>query len=180
MGNGQIAGLYAGAGSIVAPGHSPGCITSTQDISIAGTYQVQVGGTDPCTGYDQLKVTGAVNINSPGALDVTLYNGFVPKVGQAYTIIDNDAADAVIGTFAGIAEGGTYTNQGVTYSVTYKGGDGNDVVLTVTAVDASKLPKKPNTGLLLVSAHPMISLGASVLAAGLLYGASRRVKTVRR
>lgn len=181
MGGGQIAGLYAAPGSIVAPGHSPGCISSTQGITLSGTYQVQVGGTDPCTGYDQLKVIGTVTLDSANSvLDVSLWNGFVPKVGQAYTIIDNDASDIVSGTFKGITEAGTYTNQGVTYSVTYKGGDGNDVVLTVTAVDASKLPKKPNTGLLLVAAHPMVSLGASVIAAGMLYGASRRVKTVRR
>ena len=180
MGNGQVAGLFADTGSIVAPGHSPGCITSANGITIHGTYQEQVGGTDPCTGYDQLKVIGGVNLDGVGILEVTPYNGFVPKVGQSYTIIDNDLVDAVTGTFAGIAEGGAYTNQGVTYSVTYKGGDGNDVVLTVTKVDASALPAKPNTGLLLVAAHPMISLGASVIAAGLLYGASRRVKTVRR
>jgi fibronectin-binding autotransporter adhesin len=188
-------GILEGTGTVktqltvygtIAPGHSPGCMTvgtgtagDVFTIGNTGTYKVDVGGTTPCTGYDQVKVLGAVDVTG-GTLVASLYNSYVPKVGEAYTIIDNDAADAVAGTFVGIAEGGTYTNEGITYSVTYKGGDGNDVVLTVTKVDASKLPAKPNTGLLLVAAHPMISLGASVIAAGLLYGASRRVKTVRR
>jgi hypothetical protein len=184
QGSGQVNGFYANAGSILSPGHSPGCINSTQNVTIYGTYKVDIGGTIPCSGYDQLNVIGTVTLSNSsgnaGILTAAPYNGYVPKVGEAYTIISNDGTDVVIGTFAGIAEGGAYTNQGVTYSVTYKGGDGNDVVLTVTKVDASALPKKPNTGLLLVAAHPMISLGASVIAAGLLYGASRRVKTVRR
>ncbi len=200
--DGTRSSVYVGAGGIlegsgtvktqltvygtIAPGHSPGCMTvgtgtagDAFTIGNTGTYKVDVGGTTPCTGYDQVKVLGAVDVTG-STLVASLYNGYVPKVGESYTIIDNDLVDAVMGTFAGIAEGGTYTNEGTTYSVTYKGGDGNDVVLTVTNVDASKLPAKPNTGLLLVAAHPMISLGASVVAAGLLYGASRRVKTVRR
>ena len=167
------------SGGIVAPGHSPGCL-NTGNLTLNGTYQVQIGGTDPCTGYDQIKVTGTVDVNG-ATPDITLYNNFVPVIGQSYTIINNDGTDPVTGLFAGLAEGGTITNQGVTYSVTYKGGDGgNDVVLTVTAVNGSKLPGKPNTGLQLVSAHPMVSLGSSVIAAVLLYAASRRVKTARR
>src|SRR5262249_10165724 len=49
-------------------------------------------------------------------------------------LIANDGTDAVTGTFAGIAEGGTVTVKGTTFTVSYKGGDGNDVALTVTAV----------------------------------------------
>ena len=166
-------------GGIIAPGHSPGCL-NTGNLTLNGTYQVQIGGTDPCTGYDQIKVTGTVDVNG-ATPDISLYNNFVPVIGQSYTIISNDGTDPVTGLFAGLAEGGTITNQGVTYSVTYKGGEGgNDVVLTVTAVNGSKLPGKPNTGLMLVSAHPMVSLGSSVIAAVLLYAASRRVKAIRR
>lgn len=175
MGNGTTTYLLANAGSIVAPGHSPGCLT-TDNLALSGTYQVQVGGTDACTGYDQLKVTsGATVVDVTGAtLDVSLYNGFVPKVGQSYTIISNASSTAVNGTFTGIAEGGTYTNQGVTYKVTYVGGAGHDVVLTVTAIDASKLPSKPDTGLMLVTGHPMIAFGTSVAAAIVLIGAARK------
>ena len=178
LGSGTIAGnLYVADGAIVAPGHSPGCLTVGAGFSLSGTYQVDVGGTTACTGYDQIKVTGVVSLDSTNSvLQATLYNGFVPKVGESYTIIDNDAADPVSGTFSGITEGGTYVNQGVTYTVTYIGGDGNDVVLTVTAVDASKLPAKPNTGFALVAAHPLVTLGTSILAAAALIVASRKLK----
>ncbi len=172
-GTGTLGALFEAKGGVVAPGHSPGCLTSG-DLSLAGTYQAEIGGTDPCTGYDQLKVTGAVDITG-STLDATLYGGFVPKVGQSYIIISNDAADAVTGTFTGIAEGGTYTNQGVTYSVTYKGGDGNDVVLTVKSVDSAAVPKKPDTGFALVAAHPIVSFLGSTIAALSLIVLARRL-----
>lgn len=177
-GTGTVGALIVAQGGIVAPGHSPGCL-NTGDLTLSGTYQAEIGGTDPCTGYDQIKVTGTVDVTN-ATLDATLYNGFVPKVGQSYTIISNDGTDAVTGTFAGIAEGGSYTNQGVTYSVTYKGGDGNDVVLTVTAVDASKLPAKPNTGFKLVAAHPMAALVTTTIAALMLVAAARRLSPAKR
>lgn len=174
-------------GGIVAPGHSPGCITagdgshSYDGLTLDGVYQVEIGGTTPCTGYDQLKVGGTVSLSSStSSFTATLYNGFVPKVGQSYTIIDNDGTDAVAGTFAGIAEGGTYTNQGVTYTVTYKGGDGNDVVLTVKSIDASKLPKAPNTGMQLVMAHPIIGLAFTTVAALGMVVIARRLKPAQR
>ena len=49
-----------------------------------------------------------------------------------FTIINNDGADAVSGTFNGLAEGGTITFNTVTLYITYTGGDGNDVVLQLT------------------------------------------------
>ena len=39
-------------------------------------------------------------------------------------------ADAVSGTFAGLAEGASFAHGSSSYSISYVGGDGNDVVLT--------------------------------------------------
>lgn len=177
-GTGTVGTLTVENGGVVAPGHSPGCL-GTGSLTLTGTYQVEIGGTTACSEYDQLNVTGTVDVSN-GKITATIVNGFVPKVGQSFTIINNDASDAVTGTFQGIAEGGSYTNDGVTYSVTYKGGDGNDVVLTVTAVDASLLPKTPNTGFQLIATHPLVSLLATTLAAGSLVLASRQLKPVAR
>src|SRR5204863_6874426 len=60
-------------------------------------------------------------------------SAFNPATGNTFTIIDNDLADAVGGTFSGLAGGATFTaTTGGTssYKITYVGGDGNDVVLT--------------------------------------------------
>ncbi|MDB5175580.1 MAG: hypothetical protein JWM81_438 [Candidatus Saccharibacteria bacterium] len=177
-GHGTVGVLYVGAGAILAPGNSPGCLT-TGNFTLSGTLQEEIGGTDPCTGYDQVKVTGTVDVTG-GTLTPSLYNGFVPKTGQSYTIIDNDGSDAVTGTFTGLDEGAAVTLGGVTYNITYKGGDGNDVVLTTAAVDAAILPKTPDTGMQLIAAHPMMAFGASAIAGLGLLIAARRLKPATR
>lgn len=177
-GTGTVGVLTIDAGGNLAPGLSPGCLNSG-NLTLSGTYQFEVGGTTACSGYDQIKVTGTVNV-SGGTLEATLYNGFVPSVGQSYTIIDNDGVDAVTGTFDGIAEGGEYTNQGVTYTITYEGGDGNDVVLTVARVNESELPGAPDTGLKLFMANPLIALTAATLAAGAILFAQKRLQKTHR
>ncbi len=176
MGTGTVGILTVDAGGILAPGHSPGCMNSG-NFTLVGTYQVQIGGTTACTEYDQMKVTGTVTLNDSGVppvagtLDVSRFNGFKPSKGQTFTIIDNDAADAVTGTFANLPEGATFTVDGYVFAISYKGGDGNDVVLTVQNV-----PATPNTGFGLVAAHPGVTLGLTILLAGSIFGIAQRTR----
>ena len=51
----------------------------------AGTLDVQIGGTDSGSQYDQLAVTGATQLS--GSLTITLSNGFSPAVGNTFSII---------------------------------------------------------------------------------------------
>lgn len=174
-GTGTVGVLDIATGGILAPGHSPGCINSG-NFSLTGTYQAEIGGTTACSGYDQTIVTGTVDVTG-GTITPSLYNGFVPSVGQSSTVINNDGSDAVTGTLSGVAQGGTISNDGVTYSVSYTGGDGNDVVLTVTAVNATQLPKSPNTGFKLLANNPLLVLAITMSAALSLAYASHRIKT---
>jgi autotransporter-associated beta strand protein len=177
-GDGTVGALFVDTGGIVAPGHSPGCLNSS-DLTLNGTYQAEIGGTTACTDYDQLNVTGAVDL-SGSTLDASIVNGFVPKVGQSFTIINNDGSDPITGTFAGLAQGATFTSDGVTFSITYSGGsNNNDVVLTVTNVNGSQLPSKPNTGFQLIFSHPLLSLGTSTMVALTLVFIARRLKPVK-
>ena len=57
-----------------------------------------------------------------------------PAIGDTFTIINNDGSDAVTGTFDGLAQGATITDGNVTFTISYTGGNGNDVVLTTTDV----------------------------------------------
>lgn len=174
-------------GGIVAPGHSPGCLT-TNNLIVNGTYQAEIGGNQPCTGYDQIVVTGgssgpivatttAVDVTN-GTLDTSLVNSFVPAVGDSFRIVNNQSSDAVTGIFAGLPEGTTFTTQGVTYRISYVGGDGNDIVLTVTNVSgaAAALPKAPNTGFRLVLENPMTTLGIITLISLVISLIARRIK----
>jgi hypothetical protein len=135
-GSGSAGAVTVDSGGVVAPGSSPG-VLNTGDFSLnaGATLTTQIGGTTVGTQYDQINVTGSVTLG--GALSLELINGFDPAFGNTFTIIHNDAADAVGGTFAGIAEGGTLVLGFETFKVTYTGGDGNDVV--VTAGEAASL-----------------------------------------
>ncbi len=95
----------------------------------AGSFlRVQLAGTAPGSGYHQIKVTGSVNLTSAKLL-ATL--GFTPVDSGVFTIIDNDGTDPIVGTFDGLPEGGTITLGGLPYTISYVGGDGNDVTLSV-------------------------------------------------
>ena len=65
-----------------------------------------------------------------GNIQAMRYERFRPQFGQSYVIINNDGVDPVSGTFSGLAEGASFISGGVSYSVSYTGGDGNDVVLS--------------------------------------------------
>ena len=82
-------------------------------------------GTTPGTQHDQIDVTGTVNINNATLnIDDT---GYTAVGNETFVLIDNDAADAITGTFNGLAEGATLTVGGRTFVISYVGGDGNDV-----------------------------------------------------
>src|SRR5262249_197908 len=65
----------------VAPGHSPGCLSSG-DLSFeaSGTYEFEIGGKTVCTQYDQIKVTGVVAAG--GTLSTAIVNNFKPAKGD--------------------------------------------------------------------------------------------------
>lgn len=162
-GTGRACAVTVAAGGTIAPGHSPGCLT-TGNLSLAGTYAAEIAGTVACSDYDQLQTAGTVAVG--GALNVSLLNGFSPGIGSAFTLISNDGIDPVTGTFTGLPEGATLTVGSTTFKISYVGGDGNDVTLT-----AVKLPGLPNTGhplsvpALLLVVVGAISFGGLVLAA---------------
>lgn len=170
-------GLMVYPGGTVAPGMSPGCLTS-DTLYLSGVYQFELGGTDPCTGYDQLIVNNASSAatavtltNSTSVLSTSRYNGYTPNQGQSFVIINQAGSAAVSGNFKDLPEGATFTQNGVVFKITYKGGTGNDVVLTV-----QNQPTAPDTGFALASANPLLTLGATAGAALLLLGMARKTR----
>ena len=134
---------------VVSPGNSsPGKITISEyfDIEDGGVYKAKILNKDH---YDQTSVEQSVNLNG-GSLDLTYLEGGVIKKGDTFTIIDNKGPISVQGTFKDLPEGAEITAGGVTFKISYVGGDGNDIVLTALndspAPKSSKAPKVPNTG----------------------------------
>jgi hypothetical protein len=114
----------------LAAGASPGQVVVTGDMILTGddTLEVEIDGGTAGSDYDQWVVNGAVTLGG-ATLDIVL--GYQPLPGTSFVIIDNDSSDAVNGTFAGLAEGATFDIDGLSFGISYVGGDGNDVVLTV-------------------------------------------------
>ena len=51
--------------------------------------------------------------------------------GTSFTVISNTSATPISGTFSNLPDGSTITMGSNTYLVSYEGGDGNDLTLTV-------------------------------------------------
>jgi fibronectin-binding autotransporter adhesin len=81
------------------------------------------------TSYDQVSTPG-VTLGS-STLELNIASGLTFTPGQALVLISNTGASAISGTFAGLAQGGTVTADGYSFTVNYAGGDGNDFELDV-------------------------------------------------
>jgi len=130
-GNGSITGNVSNSGQ-VNPGTSPGLIDITGNYmqSAAGVLHVDLNGLAPGAQFDQLNLVGTVAL--AGTLNVVV--GYSPTAGDSFVLINNDGIDLVSGTFNGLPEGATFPSDGVRFRISYAGGTGNDVVLTVDAV----------------------------------------------
>lgn len=102
-------------------------VTGALTLASSATLGMGLDGTTAGTLYHQVSVTGAVSLTGS---TLSLSGSYTPGVSDSFTLIDNDGADAVTGTFSGLAEGATVTFNGQTLRITYVGGTGNDVVLS--------------------------------------------------
>jgi fibronectin-binding autotransporter adhesin len=95
------------------------------------TFSFEIGGITPGTQHDQILMDGgySADINS-AALVVQLANNFSPTPGQTFRIIDKSAGGPTLRNFAGKPEGSSFQTAGFNWTITYAGGDGNDVILT--------------------------------------------------
>ncbi len=134
-GTGSVSDVFLPTGAFVAPGVGGSGMLSTRDINFTGgTYSLQIGS---AISYDQINVTGLVNLTNNSPLSITL--GYQPSIGDSFAIVLNNLTDAVNGpglfSYLGtpLTEGASFTaTSGIfsqEFSITYVGGDGNDIVL---------------------------------------------------
>lgn len=121
-GAGAVAAEVTNAGS-VSPGQSAGIlnITGSYTQSAAGMLAIELGGTTAGAQHDRLAITGFAALG--GSLQLSLINGFVPAVGNTFTIL---TAASISGTFATV----TFTNlpPSLSASVSYSS---NSVVVSI-------------------------------------------------
>lgn len=108
---------------------------TTKNLSLdkASTFVAFIDGAMVGT-QSLLTVLGTVNLGGcelKGELEITAtYN---PAIGTKFILVNNNLADPIAGTFNDLPEGSSFKFCGRRWTITYKGGDGNDVVLTLNS-----------------------------------------------
>ena len=142
LSGGRLLGQLAEVGPLTATGGTiypffggPSTLDVSGSLSLnsAATIEVSFGKDSNGTATaSMLDVAGAVNL---GGSNLELNSFFAaPQAGDQVTIINNDGTDPVVGTFGSLPEGASFAFGNATLQISYQGGDGNDVVLRVTAV----------------------------------------------
>lgn len=121
---GSLASAVTVNGGTFAPQGTPST-SGGLNVTSGGRFEVRINGPTPGTQYDRLTAGNSVTLG--GALDIVAGSGLV--AGTDFTILNKTSAGAVSGTFAGLPGGSHFTSGGYTWTITYTGGDGNDVVL---------------------------------------------------
>jgi autotransporter-associated beta strand protein len=126
--SGSLAGPLTVNGGILAPQGLP-ATASDFALNAGGTFQARVTGSTDGTQYDQFAAGGTVTLAGP--LDLAAGPGLAP--GTSFRILNKTSAGPVSGTFSGKPESSVFTDDGYPWIISYVGGDGNDVVLTLAA-----------------------------------------------
>lgn len=125
----NLADIVIEAGGTIDPGPLDGLFfppstmgtISATSLSLGGTYNCDISGDV----VDTIIVSGPVSLSGP--LNLVMRKG--GQTANSFTIIDNRGAAPVSGTFSGLPEGASVQAGGSTFTISYRGGDGNDVVL---------------------------------------------------
>jgi autotransporter-associated beta strand protein len=133
QGIGVIDSIGFGGNGVVAPGASPGILTCNNLLNTSGSgiLEMELDGPTPGPGgYDHLNVNGIVTLSG---ITLRVRANFIANTNQQFVLIDNQSANAVQGTFNGLAQNATVTAADQIFRISYFGRDGNDVVLTKIA-----------------------------------------------
>jgi hypothetical protein len=136
-GNGAIAGaVTVGTGSGKGAFLSPGKAQNTAVLTLLNSLTFNADGGYRCglnsdtASSDEVFVNG-VTINSGAQFLSADAGASALTPGIVLTVISNTVATPINGTFANLPDGSTITVGPNTFQVSYSGGDGNDLTLTV-------------------------------------------------
>jgi autotransporter-associated beta strand protein len=142
-GRGHVSTITANVGGILSPGSGGMALnvalhSGNVALNPATTFRTLLTSATIGLESHKLNVTGTVNLGG-STLKIDLFSGFRPGPGFRFVIIENDGTDPIVGTFNGLPEGGSTIADGLAFTVSYVGGDANDVELTRTRLPPSVL-----------------------------------------
>ena len=120
-GLGTVEPALEATGGRVQPGLSSGIlkVAGSYAPSSNGTLEVEIGGTAPGSGHDQLDVGTTASLG--GTLHIVTPSSFTPTPGQSFTILKCGAIDCRSGQFDNVQ--GTIVGSGQEYQVRYNATD---------------------------------------------------------
>jgi hypothetical protein len=142
-GRGAISGaVTVNSGANLAPGATGNGSTAILDtgaltLASGSNFSLDLNGNVAGTSYDQVNVTGTVNLGLITGSNLVLNSVSGLTVGDTLFIVENDGIDPVTGTFAGLANGATFSSGSDTFQIFYNAsgqGGGNDIELAVESV----------------------------------------------
>ena len=91
-------------GGTVEPGQSPGILDATSLVMNAGTsLAIELGGTQPGAGYDQVNLSLTQNFSAGGSVDISEINGFDSGLcGQVFEILSWNSTNSGPANFTGL------------------------------------------------------------------------------
>ena len=137
-GTGQIAGpVIVGNGTDSGASLSPGLNSSipaalslqrTLTFRSLAAYKVTL---DSATATADAVIAKGVTIESGAVAFINDIGTDTIALGTVFIIIGNTSASPIAGTFANLGDNSSFTLNGNNFLVSYEGGDGNDLTLTV-------------------------------------------------
>jgi hypothetical protein len=118
-GNGNIGAVNFSSGSKIAPGDVIGSLNLTGGLFSPGAIlELDITGTTGGTTHDRLVLSGGLDItNSVLALQLGAFNP--ADFTDQFTIILNNGASPVTGTFQGLPNGATFAQGGQIWQISY-------------------------------------------------------------
>jgi autotransporter-associated beta strand protein len=153
-GTGTIAGTVtigtgSGSGAFISPGTGPGTLTIQNALTLNSdaTYKFELNSSNAVA--DKIVANG-LTISGANFSFTDLGSGKL-ALNTVFTIIDNTSALPISGLFSNLADNSTFVNNGNTYQVSYEGGTGNDLTLTVVPEPSATVLASLGFGVLIVA-----------------------------
>jgi hypothetical protein len=135
-GNGQIvvgAVTLVGSPANLQPGNAPGTIGTLTIVSSLtfqndSIYNVDI---DTVAATADSVIAQGVTLGNSARINLLLQGSSPIPVGTVFTIINNTSSAPISGVFSNLPDGGSIIIGGNTFHVSYEGGDGNDLTLTL-------------------------------------------------
>ena len=129
---GSLASQITLNGGVLGLGSTTGNRTVTGNVAVnsGSTLRVRINGPTAGTQHDRISLSGSLVLG--GGLDVIAGPGLI--AGTTFRIVDcTSVAATVTGTFSGKPANKSFFSSGYNWLISYAGGTGNDVVLTVVS-----------------------------------------------